>query len=70
LIYSGDRDFIVNWRGSENWTNEFKWERQSEFRSTEYSPYTIDGRKYGEYKNVDNFTFLRIYEAGHMVPLD
>lgn len=24
----------------------------------------------GEIKNYKNFTFFRIYEAGHMVPMD
>jgi len=25
---------------------------------------------HGEYKKVDNFVFLRVYNAGHMVPMD
>lgn len=26
LVYSGDKDFICNWRGGEKWTNEVKWD--------------------------------------------
>jgi cathepsin A (carboxypeptidase C) len=26
LVYSGDKDFICNWRGGEAWTNEVDWE--------------------------------------------
>jgi len=25
LVYSGDKDFICNWRGGESWTNKMKW---------------------------------------------
>jgi hypothetical protein len=31
-------------------------------------PYTVDGTQKGTFKVVDNFSFLRIFEAGHMVP--
>jgi len=25
LVYSGDKDFICNWRGGEKWTHEVDW---------------------------------------------
>jgi cathepsin A (carboxypeptidase C) len=25
LVYSGDKDFICNWRGGEAWTNAVQW---------------------------------------------
>jgi len=25
LIYSGDKDYICNWRGGEAWTNNINW---------------------------------------------
>lgn len=25
LVYSGDKDFICNWRGGEAWTNALEW---------------------------------------------
>jgi len=27
LVYSGDKDFVCNWRGGEAWTNEVSWSR-------------------------------------------
>jgi len=31
LVYSGDKDFICNWRGGEAWTNAVQWTGQSHF---------------------------------------
>lgn len=31
LVYSGDKDFICNWRGGEKWTNELKWDHSAEY---------------------------------------
>lgn len=31
LVYSGDKDFICNWRGGEAWTNAVEWEGQKDF---------------------------------------
>ena len=25
LVYSGDKDYVCNWRGGEKWTNNLKW---------------------------------------------
>ncbi|KAK1989749.1 hypothetical protein LX36DRAFT_664936 [Colletotrichum falcatum] len=30
--------------------------------------FTIDGQKRGEYKNVKNLSWLRVYNAGHEIP--
>lgn len=38
------------------------------FRSAGYVPFLVDGVEYGEVREAGNFTFLRIYEAGHAVP--
>jgi len=70
LVYSGDKDFICNWRGGEAWTNAVEWPNQAQFQETPYAKWSIDGVDVGELKRVENLKFLRIYEAGHMVPFD
>ena len=31
LVYSGDKDFICNWRGGEKWTHEVAWTGKNDF---------------------------------------
>jgi len=66
LIYHGDLDFDCNWRGGEQWVNQLSWSGQSEFQKMNYTKL----ENYGVYKSYKNFTFYKIYNAGHMVPLD
>merc|ERR1719450_1082389 len=76
LVYSGDKDFICNWRGGEKWTHEANWSHTAEFQKAPYVDWTGTNStsnatvKWGEYKSVDKLTFLRVYDAGHMVPMD
>ncbi|CAI2370516.1 unnamed protein product [Moneuplotes crassus] len=70
LVYNGDNDFICNWRGSEAWVDEVFWEHQNTFRSAPYQKWVVDGEAAGEYKKVKDLTFIRVYNAGHMVPMD
>lgn len=70
LVYSGDKDFVCNWKGGEAWTNSLNWSEAEQFRSKDYSKWTVNDKEAGEYKNVNNLTFLRVYDAGHMVPMD
>jgi len=69
FVYSGDKDFICNWFGGEAWTNAVKWESKDEFNNQKFESWGPD-ESYGTYKIVDNFAFVRVYNAGHMVPMD
>jgi carboxypeptidase C (cathepsin A) len=40
----------------------------TEFRSSGYAPFMVNGTEYGESRQYGNFSFTRIYEAGHDVP--
>lgn len=35
LIYNGDKDYICNWVGGNNWVNNLDWKYAKEFRATE-----------------------------------
>jgi cathepsin A (carboxypeptidase C) len=70
LVYSGDKDFICNWRGGEKWTNEVAWEGHEDYSKVEYEDWMVDGASAGHLKSHKNLKFLRVYDAGHMVPMD
>ncbi|KXN71693.1 peptidase S10, serine carboxypeptidase, partial [Conidiobolus coronatus NRRL 28638] len=70
LIYAGDSDFICNWYGNKAWTLALDWNGNQGFNSAQDLPltYPSNGTEYGQYRTYGNFSFVRVYEAGHMVP--
>ena len=70
LVYSGDKDWICNWRGGEAWTHATKWAHKKEFNAQEYEQWNVDGKAAGEMRQYGNLHFLRVYDAGHMVPMN
>ena len=67
LIYAGDVDFICNYLGNQAWTLALEWAHKDEFNSAEPHDWN-DGK--GLARAASNFTFLQVYDAGHMVPSD
>lgn len=70
LVYSGDKDWICNWRGGEAWTSATKWAHKHDFNQQDYESWTVNGSPAGEMRQFGNLHFLRVYDAGHMVPMD
>lgn len=70
LIYAGDQDFICNWLGNQAWTQALPWPHQGEFNSTAPVAWNVEGKEAGTIQSSNGFTFLRVYDAGHMVPRD
>ncbi|AMD21959.1 HFR104Wp [Eremothecium sinecaudum] len=70
LLYAGDKDFICNWLGNHAWSDALPWRYTAEYASQPLQDWSPDGEKAGEVKNYKHFTFLRIYDGGHMVPYD
>merc|ERR1719211_722047 len=70
LIYAGDQDYICNWLGNQAWTQELEWPHQADFVKTAPANWTVDGAPAGTKQSSNGFTFLRVFDAGHMVPLD
>jgi carboxypeptidase C (cathepsin A) len=70
MIYAGDQDYICNWLGNRAWVNALPWAHQAEFQAAQPTNWTVAGEAAGTRQYAANFTFLRVYEAGHMVPRD
>ncbi|KAG5364639.1 Carboxypeptidase Y [Yarrowia sp. E02] len=70
LIYAGAHDIICNWLGQRAWTDALPWYGHFKFRLKKLKPWRVDGKVAGAVKSYRGFTFLRIEDAGHMVPHD
>jgi len=80
LIYAGDVDFICNWMGNKAWTIDLPWTGKNAFNNeadavwyyTENDENVEGGmvRTANALKGSGSLTFLQVYEAGHMVPMD
>eukprot|EP00240_Pyramimonas_obovata_P001475 CAMPEP_0118934076 /NCGR_PEP_ID=MMETSP1169-20130426/13538_1 /TAXON_ID=36882 /ORGANISM="Pyramimonas obovata, Strain CCMP722" /LENGTH=476 /DNA_ID=CAMNT_0006876939 /DNA_START=79 /DNA_END=1509 /DNA_ORIENTATION=+ len=72
MVYAGDMDFICNWVGNLRWVNKMKWPGQDAFNAKESKPWIPDGKEQpaGEYVHYAGLTFVRVYQAGHMVPMN
>ncbi|KAI3338980.1 Alpha/Beta hydrolase protein [Ustulina deusta] len=70
LIYAGDADYICNWLGNKEWTEALEWPGQKDYNGVELKELLLENDSYGQVKSSGNFTFMRIYQAGHMVPFN
>jgi len=70
LIYAGDVDYICNYMGNKAWTLALEWEGSTGFNNEGDHKWMVEGKEAGLARSFANFTFLQVYEAGHMVPLD
>lgn len=70
LIYAGDVDFICNWLGNQAWTLNLDWSGKAAFNAAPVTNWTVGGDVAGELRTSGGFSFLRVFDAGHMVPAD
>ncbi|XP_042506540.1 serine carboxypeptidase-like [Macadamia integrifolia] len=70
MIYAGEDDLICNWLGNSRWVHAMEWSGQKEFVGAPTVPFVVDGEDKGLLKNYGPLTFLKVHEAGHMVPMD
>jgi len=70
LLYAGDQDYICNWLGNQAWTLALPWPHQKDFNSVPLVNFTVAGASAGELRTSSGLSFLRVFNAGHMVPLD
>ncbi|GMH48528.1 hypothetical protein TrRE_jg6279, partial [Triparma retinervis] len=71
LIYAGEYDFICNWMGNNAWTTILEWEGGDEFGKAKNTTWVTEkGEEAGSYRSAAGLTFLKVKDAGHMVPRD
>ncbi|CAL1387012.1 unnamed protein product [Linum trigynum] len=70
LIYAGEYDLICNWLGNSRWVHAMEWSGQKEFVSSPEISFEVDGAEAGVLKTHGPLSFLKVHNAGHMVPMD
>ncbi len=57
-----------NWFGGEAISLQLNYTHSEQFRKAGYTPFMAGGKEWGETRAYGNFSFTRVYEAGHEVP--
>uniref|UniRef100_A0A1J3DA97 Carboxypeptidase n=1 Tax=Noccaea caerulescens TaxID=107243 RepID=A0A1J3DA97_NOCCA len=70
LVYAGEYDLICNWLGNSRWVNSMEWSGKESFKATKEVPFVVDGKEAGSLKSFGQLSFLKVKDAGHMVPMD
>ncbi|WCJ19282.1 Serine carboxypeptidase-like [Euphorbia peplus] len=70
LVYAGEYDLICNWLGNSRWVHAMEWSGQKEFVSSSENPFKVDDSEAGVLKSYGPLAFLKVHDAGHMVPMD
>jgi len=69
-LYAGDQDYICNWLGNKAWTLAMEWSGKAAFNAATDDSFTLDGKEVGKIREANGFSFVQVYNAGHMVPRD
>jgi len=67
LMY-GDRDFACNWIGGEMASLAVNYSGSEQFKNAGYTPLISPVGIGGQTRQYGNFSFSRVYQAGHEVP--
>ncbi|KAH9607625.1 hypothetical protein KSS87_014135 [Heliosperma pusillum] len=70
LIYAGEYDLICNWLGNSRWVHAMEWSGQKDFTAAPTVSFKVDGAEAGQLKTHGPLGFLKVHNAGHMVPMD
>ncbi|XP_058199947.1 serine carboxypeptidase-like isoform X1 [Rhododendron vialii] len=70
LAYAGEYDLICNWLGNSNWVHAMAWSGQKDFTAASNVSFVVDGAEKGVMKSYGPLTFLKVHDAGHLVPMD
>jgi len=76
LIYAGEDDFMCNYLGNKRWALALDQTVQHDFVAAKDLPWSTleDNKVVGEVRSVGegagNFAYVKVYNAGHMVPYD
>lgn len=68
VLAYGDADYGANWMGGEALSKAINYTNAEQFVAAGYQPLQYAGKQYGEVREHENLAFVRVYDAGHLVP--
>ncbi|KAF7377420.1 hypothetical protein MSAN_00163600 [Mycena sanguinolenta] len=68
LVWAGDADIICNWIGNQQAVLAMDWSGAAQLKATPLTNITLNGTPIAAVQNVNNFSFARVFGAGHEVP--
>lgn len=70
MLYAGDMDYICNSMGIEQWVSALEWPGARAFRAAPVEEFKVNNRWAGSERYSGGLSFVKVYGAGHMVPMD
>ncbi|ESW04316.1 hypothetical protein PHAVU_011G085000 [Phaseolus vulgaris] len=70
LVYAGEKDLICNWIGNLMWVHAMNWPGQKAFAASPTVKFVVDGAEAGSLNSFGPLSFLKVHDAGHLVPMD
>jgi carboxypeptidase C (cathepsin A) len=68
VLWHGDSDAVCDWFGGLAIVENITFSGSEELKSKEGRNHTVDGVVGGNFKAVDNLSWLRAFQSGHEVP--
>lgn len=60
-IFDGDADYICNYQGVENMVNALQHAYSSQYASTPWTTWKVDGVTAGQFKNAGPLSYVRVF---------
>ncbi|MCO5551712.1 hypothetical protein L7F22_005216 [Adiantum nelumboides] len=70
LVYAGEYDLICNWLGNSRWVSAIDWSGKEGYNAASSKQFVVDGEEAGVFTSYGALSFLKVHDAGHMVPMD
>ncbi|KAI5054830.1 hypothetical protein GOP47_0029975 [Adiantum capillus-veneris] len=70
LVYAGEYDLICNWLGNSRWVSAIDWSGKEGYNAASSKQFAVDGEEAGVLTSYGALSFLKVHDAGHMVPMD
>ncbi|CDO73823.1 hypothetical protein BN946_scf185015.g152 [Trametes cinnabarina] len=70
MLFVGDQDLICNYVGIESMIQAMQWNGETGLGKVQTQPWTVDGKPAGTWVASRNLTYVKIFNASHMVGYD